>query len=134
MNKTILKNMIAEWLEEFALPTFIPRDAAPVPADLRNLSEILAIVGPRRAGKTFVMYQMIASLMERHILDGTDILHGGQRRSAQDFRYIPENRRLPGSSEKINRDRNLFISTLREKWEQPPIVLSLDNGPIIRYQ
>ena len=56
MNQAILKNMIAEWLEEFALPILIPRDAAPAPADLRNLSEILAIVGPRRAGKTFVMY------------------------------------------------------------------------------
>ena len=74
MNQTILKNMIAEWLEEFALPTLIPRDAAPVPADLRNLSEILAIVGPRRAGKTFVMYQMIAGLMEQGFGGRDDIL------------------------------------------------------------
>jgi predicted AAA+ superfamily ATPase len=66
--------MIAEWLEEFALPAFIPRDAVPVPADLRNLSEILAIVGPRRAGKTFVMYQMIASLIEQGFADRNDIL------------------------------------------------------------
>jgi hypothetical protein len=64
--------MIAEWLEEFALPTLIPRDAAP--ADLRNLSEILAIVGPRRAGKTFVMYQMIAGLMEQGFAGRDDIL------------------------------------------------------------
>ncbi|MFH2120032.1 MAG: ATP-binding protein [Pseudomonadota bacterium] len=74
MNQTILKNMIAEWLEEFALPTLIPRDAAPAPADLRNLSEILAIVGPRRAGKTFVMYQMIAGLMEDGFAGRDDIL------------------------------------------------------------
>jgi len=74
MNQTILKNMIAEWLEEFALPTFIPRDAAPTPADLRNLSEILALVGPRRAGKTFVMYQMIAGLMEQEFAGRDDIL------------------------------------------------------------
>jgi predicted AAA+ superfamily ATPase len=74
MNQTILKNMIAEWLEEFALPTLIPRDAAPAPADLRNLSEILAIVGPRRAGKTFVMYQMIADLMEQGFAGRDDIL------------------------------------------------------------
>jgi len=74
MNQTILKNMIAEWLEEFALPALIPRDAAPAPADLRNLSEILAIVGPRRAGKTFVMYQMIAGLMEEEFAGRDDIL------------------------------------------------------------
>ena len=74
MNQTILKNMIAEWLEEFALPPLISRDAAPVSADLRNLSEILAIVGPRRAGKTFVMYQMIASLIEQGFADRDDIL------------------------------------------------------------
>jgi len=74
MNQAILKNMIAEWLEEFALPILIPRDAAPAPADLRNLSEILAVVGPRRAGKTFVMYQMIASLMEEGFAGRNDIL------------------------------------------------------------
>jgi predicted AAA+ superfamily ATPase len=74
MNQTTLKNMIAEWLEEFALPILIPRDAAPAPADLRNLSEILAIVGPRRAGKTFVMYQMIASLVDEGFAGRDDIL------------------------------------------------------------
>jgi len=74
MNQIILKNILAEWLEEFVLPVLIPRDATPAPADLRNLSEILAIVGPRRAGKTFLMYHMIASLMEEGGAGKDDIL------------------------------------------------------------
>lgn len=74
MNSTILKNIIAEWLEEFVLPALIPRDSAPTLTDLRNLSEILAIVGPRRAGKTFVMYQMIAGLIEAGLAARDQIL------------------------------------------------------------
>ena len=57
------KKIIAEWLEEQALPTLIRRDAGSV--GLENLTEILAIVGPRRAGKTFFMYQLIHDLLDR---------------------------------------------------------------------
>ncbi|MBN1548513.1 MAG: ATP-binding protein [Syntrophaceae bacterium] len=74
MNQTILKNMISQWLEEFTLPAVIHRDAAPDSAELRNLSEILAIVGPRRAGKTFVMYEMIANLVKEGLAERDDIL------------------------------------------------------------
>ena len=34
MNQTILKNMIAEWLEEFTLPTLISRDDDLLPASI----------------------------------------------------------------------------------------------------
>jgi len=113
MNQTILKNMIAEWLEEFALPTLIPRDAAPVPADLRNLSEILSIVGPRRAGKTFVMYQMIAGLMEEGFAGRDDILF----LDFEDYRlrdFVPE-------------DVETLFSTFRQLTGKDPAWLFFDE-------
>jgi predicted AAA+ superfamily ATPase len=113
MNQTILKNMIAEWLEEFALPTIIPRDAVPVPADLRNLSEILAIVGPRRAGKTFVMYQMIAGLMEEGLAGRDDILF----LDFEDYRlrdFAPE-------------DMETIFTTFRQLTGKDPVWLFFDE-------
>jgi len=74
MNSAILKNIIAEWLEEFVLPALIPRDSAPTLTYLRNLSQILAIVGPRRSGKTFVMYQMISGLIDEGLAERDEIL------------------------------------------------------------
>ena len=56
-----IKNIIAEWLEERELPNMTRRKTPPI--DLQNLSSILAIVGPRRAGKTFFMYQLISDLL-----------------------------------------------------------------------
>ncbi len=55
------KSIVAEWLEERSLPHLIERAAEPV--DFSKLSDILAIVGPRRAGKTFYMYQLIQNLL-----------------------------------------------------------------------
>ena len=63
MKLEVCKKIIAEWLEEQVLPAAIRREAEPM--DLENLSEILAIVGPRRAGKTFFMYQLIRDLWDR---------------------------------------------------------------------
>ena len=63
MKLDVCKKIIAEWLEEQVLPAAIRREAEPM--DLENLSEILAIVGPRRAGKTFFMYQLIRDLWDR---------------------------------------------------------------------
>ncbi len=55
------KSIVSEWLEEFALPDLVEREAAH-PA-LEGLKDILAIVGPRRAGKTFYFFQMIRGLL-----------------------------------------------------------------------
>ena len=62
MKDDILKAIIAEWLEESALPPLIRRKVTSV--DLSQLSDILAIVGPRRAGKTFFIYQLILDLLK----------------------------------------------------------------------
>jgi hypothetical protein len=62
MKTEIAKRIVAEWLEEQSLPPVVARD---IPAiDLEHLKEILAIVGPRRAGKTFFMYQLIQGLLD----------------------------------------------------------------------
>jgi predicted AAA+ superfamily ATPase len=57
------KKIIAEWLEEQVLFAAIRRQ--PEPMELGNLFEILAIVGPRRWGKTFFMYQLIRAFWGR---------------------------------------------------------------------
>jgi len=57
MKKDALLTIIAEWLEEWEVPPLVPRNQPVMePADIKR---ILAIVGPRRAGKTYYMYQLI---------------------------------------------------------------------------
>lgn len=68
----LAKRVVAEWLDEQGLPVLIERDMPSV--DLAALSEILAIVGPRRCGKTYYMYQLMAKLMADGICDKTKIL------------------------------------------------------------
>jgi len=60
------KSIIAEWLEERSLPDLIERDAVPI--DFSKLTDIIAIVGPRRAGKTYYMYQLIQYLLNSGVL------------------------------------------------------------------
>ncbi len=62
MNTEVFKNIIAEWLEEWKLPSMIRRETPTI--DLKNLSDILAIVGPRRAGKTYYMYELIGDYLK----------------------------------------------------------------------
>jgi len=64
--------IVAEWLEEFTAPDMIRRDVSPV--DLLSLNEIFAIVGPRRAGKTYYMFQLIDALMASGSWKKEDIL------------------------------------------------------------
>jgi len=56
-----LKRIIAEWLEEYEIPQPVRRDLPEI--DLSLLPDILAIVGPRRAGKTYYMFQLIRDLL-----------------------------------------------------------------------
>jgi len=58
-----IKTLIAEWLETKSLPDMVEREANVV--DIDQLSSILAIVGPRRSGKTWFMYQLIKRLLDK---------------------------------------------------------------------
>ena len=59
--KQVFLQIIAEWLEDELVKDIIKRNIN-LP-DPTTLSEILAITGPRRAGKTYLMYQMISELI-----------------------------------------------------------------------
>jgi predicted AAA+ superfamily ATPase len=72
MNPAVALAVVAEWLESETLPQLIPRDRPPF--DLTRLTSILAVVGPRRAGKTFFMFQLMDDLLARRDTDRTDIL------------------------------------------------------------
>ncbi len=61
--KKVLLEVISEWIEDFIPNEILHREI--VYSNLENLSEVLAIVGPRRAGKTFLMYQMIQELIDK---------------------------------------------------------------------
>ena len=72
INRDTLLTIIAEWLEETELPSLVLRNQ-PAP-DIESLTRILAIVGPRRAGKTYYMYQLIRSLLQSRKYTKEDIL------------------------------------------------------------
>jgi predicted AAA+ superfamily ATPase len=57
------KAIVAEWLEQFRLPELVDRE--PAYPEMSSLSEILAVVGPRRSGKTFFFFQIIRDLIEK---------------------------------------------------------------------
>jgi predicted AAA+ superfamily ATPase len=67
-----LLQIVGEWIEETTLPKLIQRTIDSV--NIERLRDILAIVGPRRAGKTFLMYQLIKSLLETGRWTKKDIL------------------------------------------------------------
>ena len=72
MNSEIIKKIIAEWLEDKVLPPLIKRDAPDLV--LERTSEIIAVAGPRRAGKTCYMYQLIQDLLAQGNWSREDIL------------------------------------------------------------
>jgi predicted AAA+ superfamily ATPase len=67
-----LITILAEWLEEGELPSLVLRNQPAIEPE--NLKRILAIVGPRRAGKTYYMYQIIQSLLQNGKYKKKDIL------------------------------------------------------------
>jgi predicted AAA+ superfamily ATPase len=61
INTDMLQKVIAEWVHGMEIPELTPREQAGL--DLKGLKKILAVVGPRRAGKTYFLYQMISELL-----------------------------------------------------------------------
>ena len=72
MNSEIIKKIIAEWLGDKVFPLLIKRDAPDLV--LERTSEIIAVAGPRRAGKTCYMYQLIQGLLAQGNWSRKDIL------------------------------------------------------------
>jgi predicted AAA+ superfamily ATPase len=67
-----LLTVIAEWLEEGEIPPLVPRNQHGIEPE--NLDRILAVVGPRRAGKSYFMYQLIQFLLRDGRYSKEDIL------------------------------------------------------------
>jgi len=63
LKRQSLVRTVAEWLEETELPPLTSREVL-LPTPVKNLSNILAVVGPRRAGKTYFLYQQIQGLLD----------------------------------------------------------------------
>jgi hypothetical protein len=72
MNTEINNKIIAEWLKDKIFPPLIKRDAPDLV--LERTSEIITISGPRRAGKTSYMYQLIQELLAQGSWSREDIL------------------------------------------------------------
>ena len=72
MNSELIKKIIAEWLKDKVFPPLIKRDMPELV--LEKASEIIAIAGPRRAGKTSYMYQLIQELLAQGNWSRDDIL------------------------------------------------------------
>jgi predicted AAA+ superfamily ATPase len=72
MRKDVLLSLVAEWLEEWEIPSLVLRHQPTINPE--NLKRILAVVGPRRAGKTYFMYQFIQSLLKSNRYSKKDIL------------------------------------------------------------
>ena len=72
MRKEALLTIVAEWLEEGAIPPLVLRDQYAIEPE--KLNRILAVVGPRRAGKTYFMYQLIQFLQQGGRYSKEDIL------------------------------------------------------------
>jgi predicted AAA+ superfamily ATPase len=72
MNGDVLQRVVAEWVRGAELPPLTPRER-PLP-DLSPARPVLAFVGPRRAGKTFFLYQMIEALLRTGKTSRDDIL------------------------------------------------------------
>jgi len=62
MTRDGLLSVVAEWLEEGRVPPLVAREGGEI--DLTSLPRILAVVGPRRGGKTYYLYQLIGSLLD----------------------------------------------------------------------
>ncbi|MBQ7074388.1 AAA family ATPase [bacterium] len=69
-HQELIKKLIKERaVDEF--PLLIKRKYQNV--DLVSLDSILAIIGPRRAGKTYFLYQLVEELVTKNICKKADI-------------------------------------------------------------
>jgi len=74
MENGALTNVISEWLHSPDLPPLTPRENALPPSSLAPPRPVLSIVGPRRSGKTFYLYQLIGDLLRSGRAAREDIL------------------------------------------------------------
>jgi len=110
--------VVAEWLERPAPEGMIRRDPPAGMPDLRRASSIAAVVGPRRAGKTFFMFQLVGDL------------RGGAGRSRRDVLFADfEDFRLRGfSAEDVDR----LLGAFNQLTGRQPAYLFFDEVQQVR--
>ncbi len=69
--RNAIKEIFIDWQSK-PLPQLFPRDISKT--NIQRFDNILAIIWPRRAGKTYFMYQIIEDLIQNQGIDKTDIL------------------------------------------------------------
>lgn len=69
--RNAIKEIFIDWQSK-PLPQLFPRDISKT--NIQRFDNILAIIWPRRAGKTYFMYQIIEDLVQNQGIDKTDIL------------------------------------------------------------
>ena len=111
IRKDVLLTVVAEWLEEGEIPPLVSRNRHTMNPE--NLEHILAVVGPRRAGKTYFMYQLIQSLLQ------------GGRHKKEDILFIDfEDYRLGGFT---GDDMNELLAAFHQLAGQYPRFLFFDE-------
>jgi predicted AAA+ superfamily ATPase len=73
MNGDMIQKVVAEWVRGAEFPPLIPREQ-PQPDLSAAPRPILAVAGPRRAGKTYFLYQLIQDLIRAGKARRDDIL------------------------------------------------------------
>lgn len=73
MENGALQKVVSEWLRGTDLPPLTPRES-PAVTNLDPPRPVLSIVGPRRAGKTYFLYQLIGALLRSGKAVREDIL------------------------------------------------------------
>ncbi|MCX7974296.1 MAG: ATP-binding protein, partial [Candidatus Aminicenantes bacterium] len=73
LNIEIYLKIIAEWVRGAEFPSLVPRELS-IPDLTIRTRPILAVVGPRRAGKTYFLYQIIRDLQSKHGVSRDEIL------------------------------------------------------------
>jgi predicted AAA+ superfamily ATPase len=112
VNGDVLPRVIAEWVRGAELPTLTPRERL-LPDLAATPRSVLAVVGPRRAGKTYFLYQLIEDLLRAGKALRDDILFVDfEDYRLSDFR--------PGDMEKL-------LAAFHQMTGKPPRYLFFDE-------
>jgi predicted AAA+ superfamily ATPase len=106
-----LLQVCAQWLRDTELPEPVRRDRPRI--DAPRVKPVVAVVGPRRSGKTYFLYQLIRDLLTRGAAGRADILFA-------DF----EDYRLQGFQPA---DIDRLLAAFQQLASRPPRFLFLDE-------
>jgi hypothetical protein len=127
MNGEYLRQIVAEWLRTTELPELIRRESPRLA--VRDLRSILAVVGPRRAGKTYYLYQMVSELLANGKSTINDILFVDfEDYRLQGFRLVDMDELLSAFQQLAGRTpRFLFLDEIQHVPDWSRLLRTLHN-------